>query len=89
MAETLGKFQCPSTAKYAGLYPAPGAVLAVDPDIPEARQRIALEAEGEGVLLLDGEPLKESLWKPVKGRHHLKLSSRDGQVIDAVSFEVR
>lgn len=71
------------------LYPAQGAVLAVDPDIPEARQRISLEAEGEGELYLDGRPVKDSLWKPEKGRHHLKLSSRSGKVIDAVSFEVR
>jgi penicillin-binding protein 1C len=71
------------------LYPAQGAVLAVDPDIPPSRQRVALEAEGEGQLFLNGQLVQDSLWKPEKGRHHLKLSSRKGEVIDSVSFEVR
>jgi len=71
------------------LYPAAGAVLAVDPDIPSAHQRISIEAEGEGTLYLNGQRLNDSLWKPVKGRHHLKLSSRSGAILDSLSFEVR
>ncbi len=71
------------------LYPQQGAVLALDPDIPEQRQRVVFEAEGDGILLLDGKPLEDSLWKPTKGRHHLVLSARDGAKIDSLSFEVR
>jgi len=71
------------------LYPVAGAVLALDPDIPEANQRIAFESSGGGTLMLNGSPIVDSLWKPKKGRHHLKLSSRSGVVLDSLSFEVR
>lgn len=71
------------------LYPSAGAVLAVDPDIPENSQFISFATEGQGVLFLDDSPLSDFLWKPSKGRHHLKLSDRRGAVLDSLSFEVR
>ncbi len=69
------------------LYPAAGAVLALDPDIPEHNQRLLLE--GEGNFTLDGAPLTNKLWQPVKGKHRLQLSDAKGAVLDEVGFEVR
>lgn len=71
------------------LYPQGGAIIAVDPDIPAAHQRVLLEADGEGQLVLDGQPLEDALWKPVPGKHQLKLSGAGGATLDELSFEVR
>ncbi|MGZ3730407.1 MAG: penicillin-binding protein 1C [Bdellovibrionota bacterium] len=71
------------------LYPPDGAILAVDPDIPPAHQRVLLEASGDGKLSLDGEPLGDPLWKPVPGKHRLRLSDASGAVLDELGFEVR
>ncbi len=71
------------------LYPSPGTVLAVDPDIPSEHQRILFEAEGEGKFLLDGAALEDPLWQPVKGRHHLQYSGARGELLDELRFEVR
>jgi penicillin-binding protein 1C len=71
------------------LYPAAGSVLALDPDIPDARQRVVLEAEGGGNFWLDGEKLASSVWRPVKGKHRLRLADTSGASLDEVSFEVR
>lgn len=71
------------------LYPASGAVLAIDPDIPEGSQRVLIEAEGEGKLFLNGNELADPLWKPSKGKHRIQLSSKTGAVLDELSFEVR
>ena len=77
-------------------YPAPGTVIALDPDIPAASQRVFFEAEpGGGDLrwLLNGEPIGSAnslvLWSPLKGRHHLALVDREEQILDSVEFEVR
>jgi penicillin-binding protein 1C len=69
------------------LYPAPGAVIALDPDIPENAQRIPFE--GEGKFTLDGVPLSSRLWRPIKGKHQLRLSDASGALLDALAFEVR
>lgn len=71
------------------LYPQANAILAVDPDIPPAHQRVLLETEGEGTLTLDGTPLADPLWKPVPGKHRLQLSDAKGAVVDELAFEVR
>ena len=71
------------------LYPANGAILAVDPDIPTAHQRVLLEAEGDGKLWLDGELLADSLWQPVPGKHRLRLGDSRGVTLDELQFEVR
>jgi penicillin-binding protein 1C len=71
------------------VYPQNGAIIAVDPDIPPAHQRMLLEAEGEGNFILDGQPLADPLWKPLPGKHRLQLSSVGGAMLDELSFEVR
>ena len=67
-----------------------GAVLAMDPDIPLARQRLSLHGP-PGAWSVDGRPYGrgESIeWPLAPGRHVVEL--RDGtRLIDRVRFEVR
>ncbi len=81
-------------------YPTPGMLIALDPDIPPARQRVRLLAQGlrTGKLVLDGKALptqvnaKQELlrdWMPWPGKHVLQLVDSKGQVLDQVKFEVR
>ena len=78
-------------------YPGNGAILAVDPDIPETSQRVRFKATqpGEGLRWhLNDEALSADaggmvLWKPVPGRFELVLSDAAGVVLDRVRFEVR
>ena len=79
--------------------PQPGAIFAIDPDIPPDLQRLALEAHGVGHgghaarWRLDGSDLGAvagiRLWPLVPGRHRLELLAPDGRALDAVAFEVR
>ena len=76
--------------------PAPGTIIALDPDIPAARQRVALEAQLSGTparWALDGAELGSAdrllLWPPQRGRHTLQLVDDRQQVLDAVTFVVR
>jgi len=77
--------------------PPDGAILALDPDIPLANQRVLLAARS-GVpgheLRLDGAPVGPASsprpWLPTPGRHVLSLGvAGDAGVVDSVSFEVR
>jgi len=77
-------------------YPGDGAILALDPDMPPAMQRVFLAATGgaAAVWMLDGTRLGHAdqplAWEPVAGKHELKLLARsDGQVLDSVQFQVR
>lgn len=77
-------------------YPGDGTIVALDPDIPAARQRIALRASGAGagsVWRIDGHPVggadEVTLLMPVSGRHRLALVDAGGRELDAVRFEVR
>ncbi|MGB0126783.1 MAG: penicillin-binding protein 1C [Rhodocyclaceae bacterium] len=77
-------------------YPAPGTVIALDPDIPDGRQRVVFSArDGSGTLRwqLNGIRLpvegSSAPWAPSSGNHHLVLQDRDGQTLDSVHFEVR
>jgi penicillin-binding protein 1C len=77
-------------------YPGQGAIVALDPDIPPDRQRIALQATGgdEGLgWVMDGRTLGPAaarlLWMPQPGRHHLALVDARGRELDGVGFEVR
>ena len=82
-----------STARITA--PADGTLIALDPDIPPERQRLALRAEGPAHGLrwqLDGKPLargNEALWLPWPGRHVLQLQDARGQVLDEIRLEVR
>ena len=77
-------------------YPASGTVIALDPDIPAAQQRLFLEAEPRDDRLrwvLDGEVLGSAgslaLWIPKVGPHTLALRDKTGRVLDSVVFQVR
>jgi penicillin-binding protein 1C len=76
-------------------YPANGAIIALDPDIPLDHQRVAFQARAAANLFwqLDGTLLAaagEALhWRPRVGRHTLQLVDGDDRVRDVVGFEVR
>ncbi len=73
--------------------PAPGTIVALDPDIPPNRQRLSFVASGAGGhWRLDGKPLARGAqvqWLPWPGRHVMQLTDARGKVLDEVRFEVR
>jgi penicillin-binding protein 1C len=78
------------------LAPAAGTIVALDPDIPPARQRVAFEAQDAGPRfrwVLDGNDAGAAaapvFWKPVPGRHTLALVGEDGRPATTVTFTVR
>ena len=78
-------------------YPGPGTIIALDPDIPPARQRIALQLSGAAGAgwqwRIDGQSVgqatRDAHWSPRPGRHRLALVDAQGGEIEALSFEVR
>jgi penicillin-binding protein 1C len=77
-------------------YPAPGTVIAFDPDIPSEDQKVFFEAEPKDDRLhwvLDGESIgsagKLFLWTPKSGKHTLALLDSSGHALDSIAFEVR
>ncbi|WP_137937640.1 penicillin-binding protein 1C [Chitinivorax sp. B] len=73
-------------------YPSPGEVIALDPDIPLARQRIRFEATGSGQWVLNGKalgaPADVVWWQPAPGRY--TLSWQQGKrAPERIQFEVR
>lgn len=77
------------------LYPVDGSILAVDPDIPEARERVLFQAQaGQGLRWrLDDAalgPAEAALsWRPAVGKHRLELLDAGGKVLGISRFEVR
>ena len=76
--------------------PAPGTIIALDPDIPASRQRMVFEAQdggGSARWVLDGTDLGYDgdlvVWKPEPGTHNLSLVDEGGQLHDRITFEVR
>ena len=77
--------------------PVAGTVLALDPDIPPAHQRLQLRASGAapGQALawrIGGKPVargSEGAWLPWPGRHRVQLLDGRGQVLDEIGIEVR
>ncbi len=76
--------------------PVAGSVYALDPDIPPARQRLAVAVVGEAGLLrlrLDRSDLGTASAPapilPEPGRHRLSLVEAGGRVVDQVIFSVR
>lgn len=77
-------------------YPPAGAIMALDPDIPEGQQGVFFVAHGweEGMhWRLDGDPLptaaRSFAWPLIVGKHILALWDKDGRALDQVSFLVR
>lgn len=73
--------------------PAPGTIIALDPDIPPARQRLQFTASDDGLLWrMDGKPLGRGArvaWLPWPGRHVVQITDARGQVLDEIRIEVR
>ncbi|VVE00418.1 Penicillin-binding protein 1C [Pandoraea pneumonica] len=76
--------------------PADGTIVALDPDIPPANQRLWFQVAAAwpkgAAWRLDGKPLSGSArvsWLPWPGRHTLELVDASGAVRDSVRFEVR
>jgi len=74
--------------------PAPGSIIALDPDIPPAHQRLQLQAQGGTALRwrIDGRPVGQGaalVWLPWPGRHRVELLDAQGQMQDSVQIEVR
>jgi len=69
--------------------PADGTIIALDPDIPPARQRIAIVVAGTGRVAIDGRDMGSArLWRHVPGSHRITLS--DGpRVLDHARIMVR
>lgn len=77
-------------------YPGDGAILALDPDIPEGVQRVPFSAsgwQGGNRWQLDGAALEtqggQVYWVPSPGRHVLALHDAQGVEVDRVVFDVR
>jgi penicillin-binding protein 1C len=84
----------PAAGKPEIVYPTEGMLIALDPDIPPDRQRVAFAATAAAASLhwqLDGRPLPPSAggWQPLPGRHRLSLVDERGAVHSSVHFEVR
>jgi penicillin-binding protein 1C len=76
------------------LYPSPGTIIAVDPDIPQEEQRIFFEstAAGQRTWVLNNRVIGKAdtvSWVPTIGKYALVLKDRDDRLIDEVEFEVR
>jgi penicillin-binding protein 1C len=76
--------------------PADGTIVALDPDIPPAHQRLVFEAEGgtpgELQWLIDGRVAGRGArlaWLPWPGRHSVQLTDARGKVLDQLRLEVR
>ncbi len=73
--------------------PAQGTVIALDPDIPPARQRLQFTATGASLLWrMDGKPLGRGprvAWLPWPGRHVVQITDAGGRVLDEIRIEVR
>jgi penicillin-binding protein 1C len=74
--------------------PTDGSRIAIDPDIPAARQRVAFEAASGGGAhwVLDGAEIGAAdsllLWPPTRGEHTLALVDAGARTVETVRFEV-
>ncbi len=78
------------------LYPPSGTVIALDPDIPPALQKvffISQTKENEFRWLLNGVPMNTTghtiAWSPTAGKYFLALAGEEGKILDYIYFEVR
>ncbi len=77
------------------VYPTPGLIVAIDPDIPSAYQRVPIELTGlvgiSAVRLGEHtfQPSARIYWAPERGRHVIALLDSEGRAVNEVRFEVR
>lgn len=74
------------------LHPSDGMILALDPDIPAARQQLHFSAGNPpagAVWQLDGIKQESADWPLTRGKHRLSLIDAGGQLLDQIEFEVR
>jgi penicillin-binding protein 1C len=75
------------------LAPTDGTIIALDPDIPPANQRLRLRAQGRAASWrIDGHVFAHgptALWPLWPGRHTLQRVDARGTVLDQVRIEVR
>jgi len=77
------------------LYPGEASTIALDPDIPDAIQRVFFQAQGGRGLTwqLDGVALSQATadyaWRPVPGQHQLALVDERAQTVAVTHFQVR
>lgn len=77
------------------LYPGESSIIALDPDIPDAIQRVFFQAQaGDGLTWqLDGQPLAQAgadyPWRPTPGPHQLALVDANAKPVASANFQVR
>ncbi len=78
------------------LSPPSGAIIALDPDIPPAAQRVVFEASPgarNSHWILDSRALAPArgplLWTPSPGAHNLTITGQSGRALETISFVVR
>jgi penicillin-binding protein 1C len=78
------------------LSPAAGTIIALDPDIPEAAQRVVFEASRtarDSQWILDGRALAPVrgtlLWTPSPGAHTLSIARDPEHTLQTIEFAVR
>ncbi|WP_229633332.1 penicillin-binding protein 1C [Duganella qianjiadongensis] len=77
------------------IYPAESTIIAIDPDMPEAVQRVFFQAQaGKGLSWqLDGTELGQAgsayAWHPTPGQHALALVDSAARVVASTRFQVR
>ncbi len=83
-------------ATFRIVYPAAGTIIVLDPDIPEAEQKLFFEAQPKDDRLrwiLDGRDFRGSgtlaLWTPMRGQHELTLVDASSRILDTVTFRIR
>jgi penicillin-binding protein 1C len=76
--------------------PAENSIIAIDPDIPRAEQRVSFEASHAGAgarWILDGRELcagaSPCMWEPQPGEHTVGLIDAGGHLDERVAFSVR
>jgi len=75
--------------------PASGTIVALDPDIPPARQLLHFRANSPAVRWrIPGQPEGQGSgaawsWRPWPGRHRVELLDMRGQLLDSIVIEVR
>ena len=73
-------------------YPVDGEVIAIDPDLPRARQQLVPEVQGaSGATSLDGRPFTGALalTELTSGRHELTVTDSDGRLLDRARFVIK